>query len=557
MAVDPRVRPSGARASTAVAGGILLSRLAGLLRESLLRSVLALGPAADAFAAALRIPNLLQNLLGEGSLSASFIPVYSRLLGEGRREEAGRVAAAVAGLLTAVAGLLVVVAMVAARPLTRVLAPGFDEQRLDLTIDLIRITTAGLGLLVLSAWCLGVLNSHGRFFLPYVAPVLWNVAQIAVLVAALVGNWSPSRAATGLAWGLVAGGALQFGVQAVAVHRLAPELRPWIGRTLGRDDQSVADVRRRFGPAVLGRGVLQLSGYLDLMLASLLATGAVAGLLSAQMLYGLPVALFATSVAAAALPGMARSTPSELAITSLLARRRTAFFVAFSTVAFLVLGEPIVGALFGWGAFDGDDARAVALVLGAYAIGLPATASSRIHQNTLFAMGDTAGPARIATVRVGLAAVIGLVLMFPLDRVTVHAGDLLTIGNHGWFGPLGQGIRSGTPDPHLGAVGLALGSAMAAWTELLLLARRTRRALGGTTGPSSVMGPLASPVAAAVVAAVTIHWLTDSLPDLATATISLTTAGTVYVTVAAAIGVSEAHDLLDSLRGVARRILRR
>ena len=172
MAMDPRVRPSGARASTAVAGGILLSRLTGLLRESLLRSVLALGPAADAFAAALRIPNLLQNLLGEGSLSASFIPVYSRLLGEGRREEAGRVAAAVAGLLTAVTGLLVVVAMVAARPLATMLAPGFDGRRLDLTVDLIRITTAGLGLLVLSAWCLGVLNSHGRFFLPYVSPVL-------------------------------------------------------------------------------------------------------------------------------------------------------------------------------------------------------------------------------------------------------------------------------------------------------------------------------------------------------------------------------------------------
>jgi peptidoglycan biosynthesis protein MviN/MurJ (putative lipid II flippase) len=147
--------------------------------------------------------------------------------------------------------------------------------------------------------------------------------------------------------------------------------------------------------------------------------------------------------------------------------------------------------------------------------------------------------------------------MFPLDRVTVQAGDLLTIGDHGWFGPLGQGIRSGTPDPHLGAVGLALGSAMAAWTELLLLARRTRRALGATTGPSSVMGPLASPVAAAVVAAVAVRWLADSLPDLATAPISLATAGTVYVTVAAAIGVSEAHDLLDALKGAARRLLRR
>jgi peptidoglycan biosynthesis protein MviN/MurJ (putative lipid II flippase) len=147
--------------------------------------------------------------------------------------------------------------------------------------------------------------------------------------------------------------------------------------------------------------------------------------------------------------------------------------------------------------------------------------------------------------------------MFPLDRVTVHAGDLFTIGDHGWFGPLGQGIRSGSPDPHLGAVGLALGSAMAAWTELVLLTRRTRRVLGVTSGPASVMGLLASPVAAAVVTAVGVHWLTDSLPDVATALISLAAAGTVYVSVAAAIGVSEAHELLGALRGATRRLLGR
>ena len=196
---DP-LNPRPRSGSSAVASGIALSRLAGLVRESLLRSVLALGPAADAFAAALRIPNLLQNLLGEGSLSASFIPVYSRLLGEGRDDEAGRVAGAVAGLLTALAGGLVVVAIVLARPLAVLLAPGFEGRRLDLTVDLMRITTGGLGLLVLSAWCLGVLNSHRRFFLPYVAPVLWNIAQIAVLAAAAFGDWSPRQAAVALAW---------------------------------------------------------------------------------------------------------------------------------------------------------------------------------------------------------------------------------------------------------------------------------------------------------------------------------------------------------------------
>jgi len=544
---DASNRPGG-RGSSAVAAGIALSRLSGLLRESLLRSVLALGPAADAFAAALRIPNLLQNLLGEGSLSASFIPVYSRLLGEGRDDEAGRVAGAVAGLLAALAGGLVVVSILAARPLAILLAPGFEGRRLDLTVDLLRITTGGLGLLVLSAWCLGVLNSHGRFFLPYVAPVLWNAAQVTVLAVAAFGDWSPRGAAIALAWGLVAGGALQFGVQAVAVWRLAPDLRP----SFGRGNAAVADVRRRFGPAVLGRGVLQLSGYLDLVLASLLVTGAVAGLLSAQMLYALPVALFATSVAVAELPEMSRLT-SGLADRALAARRRTAFFVAFCTVAYLVLGESIVGALFGWGAFDADDTRAVALVLAAYSLGLPAVASSRIFQNTLYAVGDTSGPARIAAARVGLAAVVGIALMFPLDRIAAHGGALLTLDGVGWFGPLNAGIRTGSPDPHLGAVGLALGSACAAWLELALLSRRCRRSVDGTSGPTAVMSRLAPATGAAVVVALGVRWATDGLPAIAAAPIGLAVAGCTYVLVASATGVDEANLVIGPLRRRLRR----
>ncbi|MEE2957478.1 MAG: murein biosynthesis integral membrane protein MurJ [Actinomycetota bacterium] len=546
---DGPVQESTGRGSGAVAAGIALSRLSGLAREVLMRSVLALGPAADAFAAALRIPNLLQNLLGEGSLSASFIPVYSRLLGEGRREEAGKVAAAVAGLLTAVAGALVLVAVLAAEPLAALLAPGFESARLDLTVDLLRITTGGLGLLVLSAWCLGVLNSHGRFFLPYVAPVLWNVAQAAVLVAALVGDWSPRDAVTGLAWGLVAGGALQFGVQAVAVWKLAPEIRPLLGRTVGRGDKRVADVRRRFGPAVLGRGVVQLSGYLDLVLASMLATGAVAGLLSAQMLYSLPVALFATSVAAASLPAMSRASEiATVATTSMVARRRTAFFTSFATVAYLVLGEPIVDALFGWGAFDGDDGRAVSLVLAAYALGLPAVASSRIHQNTLYALGDPAGPARLAALRVTLGAAIGLVAMFPLDRLTIHAGDVISLVDAGWFGPLSAGVRSGSPDPHLGAVGLALGSSVAAWVELVLLSRRVRRRLPAVDRPSTVMGALVAPVTASVAVALVLRWAVGGLPQIVEAVVAVGGAGLAYVVVAVRIGIPEARSLLARFR---------
>ena len=529
-ALDGDTPAQGARS---VASGILWSRLAGLLRESLLRSVLALGPAADAFSAALRIPNVLQNLLGEGSLSASFIPVYSRLLGEGRDEEAGKVAGAVAGLMAVLSGGLALFGIIFARPLTSLLAPGFDGARHELTVDLIRVTTAGVGFLVLSAWCLGVLNSHRRFFLPYVAPVLWNAAQIVVLAAALVGDWDPTGAARALAWGLVVGGFLQFAVQAVAVRRLAPDLR----LSLAYSDPGVVEVRRRFVPAVMGRGVVQVSGYVDLILASLLATGAVAALMSAQALYLLPLSLFAMSVAAAELPEMSRAVdPSVLASRATDALRRTAFFTLFSGVAYVAVGELVVEALFGWGAFDADDARVVWLVLAAYSLGLPATSVSRVLQGTCHSVGDTAGPARVAGIRVAVAAVVGLVLMFQFDEVHVLDGSFGT-----------GGITDGLA-PHLGAVGLALGSAVAAWVELGLLTGRARSAAPGLHSPAGALGSLAVPAALAFVVGAAAKYVFGGLPAVFGAPLALGVSGLVYVAASFRMDVPEAHLVLGPIR---------
>jgi len=539
---SPEHSPSGG--STAVAGGIFLSRLAGLVRESLLRSVLGLGPAADAFAAALRIPNVLQNLLGEGSLSASFIPVYSRLLGEGREREAGRAAGAVAGLLTALAGTLTILGILLARPLTMLLTPGFGGARLDLTVDLVRITTAGVGFLVLSAWCLGVLNSHRRFFLSYVAPVLWNAAQIAVLAAALFGSWNPVDAASAVAWGLVVGGVLQFGVQAVAVVRLAPGIRFSLAARL----PDVAEIRKRFGPAVLGRGVVQLSSYLDLILASLLVTGAVAGLLSAQMLYALPISLFAMSVAASELPEMSRSTDTVLLVERChAALRRTSFFVTFSAVMYLVVGESIVGALFRWGAFDADDTRAVWLILAAYSLGLPAIGASRIFQNTLYSVGDTKGPARIAAIRVVTAGALGVALMFPLDNVSVVAGALSGVDNIFGGGETLLEIPGASSAPHLGAVGLALGSAFAAWIELWLLTRLGRRTVRDFPSASASVAPLLPALATAAVVGLIIGSTTGALPPQLTAPLAVTAAGVGYTGVANLTGIGEARLLLGQV----------
>src|SRR5690348_10464836 len=170
------------RAALLVASGIFLSRIFGLVRQRFLGHYLGLGDAADAFNAAFKIPNFLQNLFGEGVLSASFIPVYARLLAEGDEREARQVAGAVAGLLAVTTSVIVLCGVLATPWLIAVIAPGFAGAKRDLTIELVRIFFPGAGVLVLSAWCLGVLNSHRRFLLSYSAPIVWNIAIIGALV---------------------------------------------------------------------------------------------------------------------------------------------------------------------------------------------------------------------------------------------------------------------------------------------------------------------------------------------------------------------------------------
>ncbi|MCP5030594.1 MAG: murein biosynthesis integral membrane protein MurJ, partial [Actinomycetia bacterium] len=252
----------GGGGSNMVAAGILLSRIAGLVREVILAIALGgLGASADAFRFAMRIPNVLQNLLGEGALSASFIPVYARLVEEGEEGEADQLAGTIAALLAAVTLVLVAAGILLADPLVRVFTNWEnDSDKFDLTVSLTRITTVGLGFLVLSAWCLGVLNSHRHFFLPYVAPVVWNGIQIVVLGATIVADWEPNRVATAAAWAVLVGGFAQFAIQFPHVRRLSPKLWASLRRT-----RDVEDVITRFGPAVGSRGVVQISSFVDLL----------------------------------------------------------------------------------------------------------------------------------------------------------------------------------------------------------------------------------------------------------------------------------------------------
>ena len=548
MAATEPGRPRRASGPLLVALGIGASRLAGLGRETVASRLLGNTAAGDAFAVAMRIPNMLQNLLGEGVLSASFVPVYSRLLDEadyqgGDRDGPGRVAGAVAAALMVVVGLAVALIVTLARPITFVLAPGLEGERFDLAVSLVRITALGTGFAVLSAWCLGVLNSHRRFFVSYAAPVLWNAVQVGALVVAWILAFDLDGVARALAWGVAGGGLAQLLVQLPLTLRLARGLRlRWM-----RSHGGLREIRRRFGPAVLGRGVVQVSAYVDLMLASLLATGAVAALYRAQILYMLPVSLFAMSIAAAELPEMSRlaDDPAALAARSRAAMHRVAFWMLLAAAVYVAAGDLIVELLFEGGVFGSADTVLVWFVIAAYALGLPATGVSRVLQNACYARGDTAGPARIAAIRVSVAAVVGTAVMFPLDRIVVGTDGLIGAADAfglAWALPAAE--RAIEDVVRLGAVGLALGSAVAAWTEIALLSRR----FGFPDAVRSALGSLATAGAVSFALTAALKLLVDGWPTVLSAPLVAAAAVLVYAVVAHRNGVTEASLLLQPLR---------
>ena len=412
-----------------VAAGILMSRLAGLIRLRAFAHYFGLqSDAADAFNAAFRIPNVLQNLFGEGALSGSFIPVYAGLLARGDREEAHRVASAVGALLALVVSILVALGVVATPVLINVIAPGFTGEKRELTVGIVRILFPGTGLLVLSAWCLGILNSHQKFLLSYTAPVVWNAAMVATLIA-FGPTRPPPRLAVLLAWGSVGGSLLQFGVQLPAVARVARIRWRW-DTTSGHVRTIVAN----FVPVFISRGVVQISAYIDTVLASLLPTGAVTGLFSAQVIYTLPVSLFGMSIAAAELTAMSGAVAADPGGAAVVrqrlgaALRQVAFLVVPSAMAFLALGDIVAAALLQTGRFTAGDARYIWGILAGSALGL-----LRIHAwpAVLVHLLRAARHAHAFTVRDGARGADHGARLSVRDTPTAVAGRAAIVGRGG------------------------------------------------------------------------------------------------------------------------------
>ncbi|MGH9485349.1 MAG: lipid II flippase MurJ, partial [Terriglobales bacterium] len=403
------------------------------------------------------------------------------------------------------------------------IAAGFRGSTRALTIRLVRILFPGAGLLVISAWCLGVLNSHRKFFLSYAAPVIWNGA----IIAAMLGfGWRYGRfdLAEWTALGAVIGSALQVAVQWPTVHKILGHLQ----LSLNHRAQHIREIIRNAAPVFAGRGVIQISAYVDAWLASWLPTGAMATLAYSQTLYLLPISLFGMSVSAVELPAMSGVVAGEDAHAILRQHlgaglRQIAFFVLPSAVAFLVLGDVIVAAIYKTGAFGRGDVLYVWGTLAGASIGLLASALGRLYSSTYYAMRDTRSPLNYAMVRVSLTTVLGVIAAFYLP---------------GWLG-----INS-----KWGVAGLTLAAGIAAWVEMTLLRRGLRRRI---EAPRLSRLFLLKIAVAACAAALAGRLLLARLPGWgtwSTAILVLGLYGAVYLGAAWAMRVPELHSLRRLLR---------
>ncbi len=517
--------------------GIFVSRVFGVVREIFKAKYLgATGTiAGDAFAAAFRIPNFLQNMLGEGALSSSFIPVYKGLLASAqaaeargdvdearaRHEDACRLAGAIAGALSLGVAIIVLVGVTAAPWIVKLIVWGFsndpDPSRYLLTVQLTRIFFPGAALFVLSAWCLAILNSHEEFLFSYLAPVMWNIAMIVAFGWYGAHSTALGPLAVAAAWGSVIGAALQFLVQLPWVLRLVPGLRI----SFGLGSAHVRTVLRNLGPSSLSRGGVQVSAFIDQEIAALLPRGSVALLASAQTVSTLPVSLFGMAVSAAELTAMSSVVGSDevvrLHVRTRLEKglRTIAFLVIPSAVAFFALGDVIIRLLFQHGKFTQLDTLYAWGILAGSAVGLVASTLGRLYAQGFFALHDTRRPMQFALVRVALTVSLGWVFAIPLPHLL--------------------GISASW-----GGAGLTASAGMAGWVEFTLL----RRGLAARIGPTPLDARFTiqlwalSVLAAAV--AVGVQLLLVSARPLVQGPVTLLTYAVVYGLSALALGIPEA-----------------
>lgn len=455
-----------------MAVGTTLSRILGYIRDMLVAHAFGAGLFADAFYAAYRIPNLLRRLLGEGSLSASFIPVLSQYYHTKSKEETQELISVVFTALAIVLAALTLLGMIFAPQIVNLIAFGFtrDPEKLAITVSLTRLMFPFLLFVCLAAFLLGVANTFNAFFIPAMAPASLSIAEIGFIMG-IAPLMTPDNQIKGLAISVIVGGLGQFLIQWPQVRNLGWKLK-W---KVNFKHPAIRQIGNLMLPSMVGLSVDQVNAFVDTMIASFLAQGSITALYYSNRIMQLPLAIFGLALSTAALPAMARSVAEKnipaVKDTLNYSIRQILFILVPSAVALMVIGMPIISVLFERGEFDRHATLLTSSALLFYSLGLPAYAIAKVFASGFYAFQETKTPVKVAMGAVTLNIILSLILMRPL-----------------------------------GVGGLALAAALASYFNVAVLCFLLRRRIG-MIGIRRIAVTLAKTLGASAVMAAVSYWL--------------------------------------------------
>jgi len=410
---------------------VLMSRMAGLVREGVMSRLFGAGPALDAFVVGFRIPNLTRDLFAEGALSAAFVPTFVEYLQNKGREEAAHLANLVATAIIVFVGLLCAAGVLLSPWLVPLLTQSWaaaNPQKVAEAVKLTQIMFPFLLLVSLAAQAMGILNACNQFAVPAFSSTLFNVGSVisGLLLGFVAGPWLGITRIEGMAYGVVIGGAMQLLWQAPSLYRQGFRFR----FAFDFHHPGLRHIIKLMGPAIIGNSSVQINVLVNTFFATSIydpvrgMDGATSWLQFAFRFMQLPLGLFGVAIATATLPAIGRSAASgnieEFRET--LARSLGLVFVLTlpSSVGLIVMGRSIVGAIYEGRRFEAYDTQQTALALSCYAIGLAGYSAVKILTPAFYALKDSRTPmlVSLASVVINTGVAYAMVHSFRLG----HAG---------------------------------------------------------------------------------------------------------------------------------------
>ena len=416
------------RSIATFSGFTMISRITGFIRDMLIANFLGAGNISDAFLVSFKLPNLFRSLFAEGAFTAAFVPLFSSKLVSAGKEESIRFAAKAVSFLTFILILFIILFEIFMPTIVKILAPGFvsDPQKMALTIDLCRITFPFLLFISIVSFQAGILNSFDRFAAPAATPIILNLG---IIIAGIFSVTYLNFPVYGMAWGITLSGIIEILWLKYFLNKEDIRIKPNFQIKKLLFDSEIKTLFKRIAPGVVGAGIYQINMVVDMILVSLVSSGAVSWLYYANRLQQLPLGVIGAAISVALLPLLSKKLKAgdkeDAADTQDKAVIYGLIMSLPSAVIFICLADSLVELLFEHGKFTAADTIRTALALKAYAIGLPCYVMVKALMPNFFARGDTVTPVKYSAVVFAANLILNLILMKPFGHVGIATATSL------------------------------------------------------------------------------------------------------------------------------------